>query len=263
MFTIKNAIKNIYRYKNKYILFGVLYFILILSAAVCTTIFVQMGQVTENISKEYAGVVNLTVYANSIKENRLDLNGYDSYASWDWTRLPKEEYLKIKDLSERIEDIKFLRYNFATNHLKEDVAELRTELNISGVTSQVNVSYAEPVFVLGYNMELLYLVSDDFDLESGRMFENDRECVIDKNSKFIPQQWDDSSDSFISFNPSEETWTNLNLGDKIVIKSDDGIYKEYTVVGIQKEKPEHDEHTNRRIIYTTFESAEYFDSVAF
>ena len=263
MFTIKNAIKNIYRYKNKYILFGVLYFILILAASVCTTIFVQMGQVTEKISKEYAGVVNLTVYANVIKENRIDFNAYDNFESWDWTRLPKEEYLKIKDLSERIEDIKFLRYNFATNHLKEDVSELRTELNIGGVASQVNISYAEPVFVLGYNMELLYLVPEDFDLESGRMFKNDSECVIDKNSKFIPQQWDDISESFVAFDPDEEKWNDLDLGNKIVIKNDDGIYKEYTVVGIQKEKPEYDERTNRRIIYTTFESAEYFNSVAF
>ena len=262
MFTIKNAIKNIYRYKNKYILFGVLYFILILAASVCTTIFVQMEQVTEKISREYAGVVDLNVYANVIKDSRIDFNAYDNYENWDWSHLPKEEYLRITDLSERIEEIKFLRYNFAVNNLKEDVPELITELNINGVTSQVNISYAEPVFVLGYNMEFLHLVPEDFDLESGRMFENDNECVIDKNSKFIPQKWDENSESLVSFDPDEEKWNDLNLGDKIVIKNDDGIYKEYTIVGIQKEKPEYDEHTNRRIIYTTLESAEYFDSVA-
>jgi len=263
MFFIKNAIKNIYRYKNKYILFGVLYLILILAAAVCVNIFVQMQKVSENISREYAGIVNVTVYAGSIKENRFDLDGYDKYSSWDWTRLPKEEYMKIKDLSKRIEDIKFLKYSFATNHLKEDVAELRTELNISGVISKVNTAYAEPVFVIGYNTKFLHLVPEDFDLESGRIFENDDECVIDKNSKFIPQQWDEGSMSFISYSIEEETWNDLDLGDKITIKNDDGVYKEYKIVGIQKEKPEYDEHTNRRIIYTTLESAEYFDTVAF
>ena len=59
MFTIKNAIKNIRRYKSKYMLFGALYLVVILAASICVNIFVQMGRITDNILKEYAGIVRI------------------------------------------------------------------------------------------------------------------------------------------------------------------------------------------------------------
>ena len=247
MFTIKNSIKNIYRYKNKYILFGVLYLILILIAAVSVSIFVEMSQVTNNILREYASV------------SKLNKGIADMYDLPD--RLSKDDYLTLKDI-DYIADIRFSKYNFATNFLKKDVPELDVETHIGENIKAVNTTLMSPVFVCGYNMSLLHITSGDFDLESGRMFENDSECVIDKNSKFIPQRLDENTKSYIPYNHDDESWNDLDLDDKIVIKNNDGIYKEYTVVGIQKENPEDDVNTNRRIIYTTFESADYFDNIA-
>ena len=247
MFTIKNAIKNIYRYKNKYILFGILYLVLILIAAISVSIFVKMNQVTNNILREYASVSHL---------NRGIADMYDLP-----DRLSKDDYLTLKDI-DYIADIRFSKYNFATNFLKKDVSELEVETYIGENIRAVNTTLMSPVFVCGYNMSLLHITSGDFDLESGRMFENDNECVIGKNSRFIPQRLDENTKSYIPYNHDDESWNDLDLGDKIVIKNNDGIYKEYTVVGIQKENPEDDVNTNRRIIYAIFESAEFFDNVA-
>jgi len=193
-------------------------------------IFVQMDAVISNILREYAGV------------SRLSGNITDMFEMPD--RLSKDEYLDLKNI-EYIDDIRFFRYNFATSFIREDIAELEVDVNIGGVITPVNIDYFVPVFVLGYNMSLLHLAPDDFKIESGRMFENDGEAVISKNSKFTPCVWND-----------------LDLGDKIIIKNNDGLYKEFTVVGTQEKNPEDGADTNRRIIYTTLESAEYFDAIA-
>lgn len=227
MFILKNAVKNICRYKNKYIMFGILYLILILAASICANVFIQMGKVTDNILKEYAGVSRLEQFI--LQEDMFDVAD----------RVSKNEYLELKDI-EHIDDVKFLKYNFYSDFLKENVSELE-------VTAGDTVVHA-PVFVLGYNMTLMYLVPEDFDLESGRMFENDGECVISKNAKAADE------DSL--------AWNATELGDKITIENNDGIYKQFTVVGIQKQNDDDIPETNRRMVYTTLESAEYFDAAA-
>ena len=270
MFTIKNAVKNIYRYKNKYIIFGVLYLILILTASVCVNIFVQMRQVTNTIVKEYSSVVTFTAWASSVEDGRFILEYRRANPeSADGTRLLKEEYLKLPDVVNHIDEIRFLTYNFSVNHLKEDAAELDVELHIGGDVISVNSQHFEPVIVSGYNLSLLHLVPEDFILESGRMFENGGEAVIGRNTKFIPKIWDENTLSeydnlYGDWIPSGiyEAWNDLDLGDKIIIKNDDGIYKEFTIVGIQTESPDYDENTNRRLIYTTLDGAEYFDAIA-
>jgi len=262
MFTIKNAIKNIYRYRNKYIIFGVLYLILILTASVCVNIFVQMRQVTDNILREYASVVTFSPWSTSVRDGYYTLDYQDEPP--DWIRMLKEEYQRLPEIFKHIDDIRFLRYNFSVNHPKEDIAELNVELHIGGDITLFDSTRFEPIIVLGYDLSLIHLVPGDFDLESGRMFENGGEAVIAKNSKFIPRVWDENEGLNGEWVPSGiyEAWNDLDLGDKIVIKNDDGIYKEFTIVGIQSEKPEYDEETIRRLIYTTFESAEYFESVS-
>jgi putative ABC transport system permease protein len=251
MFIIKNAVKNIYRYKNKYILFGVLYLVLILAASVCVALFVRMSAVTDNIAREYAGVV------------RLQGVGRGTASLPD--RLVKEEYVELKNVR-YIDDLRFLKYNFATSSLRENVSALEVEINIGRDITPVNTSRFEPVFISGYNLSLLYLALEDFNLESGRMFENDGEAVISKNSRFIPhspRRWDEDTQMPIEPQPlADEFWNDLDLGDKITIKNADGIYKEFTIVGIQAENPDDGIHTNRRKIYTTLESAEYFDTIA-
>ena len=252
MFTLKNSIKNIYRYKNKYIMFGTLYLILILAVSVCVNIFVYTNEITDNILIEYAGVSRLNKSSTSIFEF------IDSPA--------KNEYLKLKEM-EGICDIRFLKYNFATDFLKENVLDLEVTVNIGGNVTLINTASHAPVFVLGYNMSLLHLAVDEFNLEKGRMFENDGEAVITKNSKFVPIKpriWNEASASWneLELKNEHEQWNDLDLGDKIIIKNDDGFYKEFTVVGIQEENPDNDIDTNRRMIYTTLEAAEYFDVIA-
>ena len=203
LFLLKNSVKNIYRYKSKYIMFGILYLILILAASVCVNVFVRMSEITDNILREYAGV------------SRLHGTISDMYNLPD--RLAKSDYLTLKDI-DQIDDIRFLKYNFHTDFIKENVSELK----VSGDN--------DDVFIIGYNMSLLHLAENDFNLESGRMFENDGECVI--------------------------SWNESDIGDKIIVANDDGIYKEFTVTGIQSQ------NDTEKMIYTTLESAEYFDSIA-
>lgn len=203
-------------------MFGILFFILILAASVCVNIFFQMGDITENILREYASV------------SRLRLSKTDIYSVTD--RLTKDKHIDFTNI-EHVDDIRFLKYNFNTDFLKDNVSKLL----ITSDSFNINTS----VFILGYNMSLLHLVQEDFNLENGRMFENDSECVISKNFKSI-----------------NEKWNEIDLGDKITIENDDGIYKEFTVVGIQAQNPDDDVDTNRKIIYTTLESAEYFEDIS-
>jgi len=247
MFTIKNAVKNIYRYKSKYKLFGVLYFILILAASVCANIFIQSSALTDNLRRDYYGTV-----ARFFEEpkNRLP-------------RYTREDFLSLTSI-ECIDDIRFYKYNFATHYITIDdddlaINALEIELNINDKIiplSGNDILYGhrwlsdnelsfKSVFVLGYNtsLPLLNFASGEFYLESGRMFERDGEAVISKN--------------YLSAEDTD-TWNRLDLGDTIVIKNDNGIYKEFTVVGIQAQFPDDDEATHRRMIYTTLESAEYF-----
>jgi len=243
MFIIKNAIKNIYRYRNRYILFAILYSITILSTTVCVNIFVQTRQITENVIKEYAGIVRIIV-------------------SGSLPRFTKDEYWKYMD-KEYIYNIEFLKYNFATNWVKEDVLELDVEININGEIRALDGLMLRPTYIFGYNMSLLHLVSNEFNLESGRMFERDDEAVIAKNSLFNLDDsvWDEHSETSLDLTELI-SWNDLDLGNKIVIKNDNGIYKEFTVVGIQAEDSVNNMYTNRRMIYTTFESASYFDNIA-
>ena len=254
MFWIKNAIKNIYRYRSKYILFGILYLTVISAASVCVNIFVQMGQITDNIIKEYANIVRIGLDPN-LKNGELFKK-----------RLTKEEISQLKNL-DHVEDIKYLRYAFASNNINsftawadnagEYVSPLKIELYVGGKLSHWPHPL-EPIIVLGYNMSIINLAADDFNLAKGRMFENDGEAVIAQNN--IRKEHDIEHGYYDSgqFN----NWEYLDLGDKIIIRNDDGMYKEFTVVGIQAQNNEEDHNTFRNFIYTTLESAEYFDVIA-
>ena len=253
MFTIKNAIKNIYRYKSKYILFGVLYLIVILAASVCATIFFQMGNVTDTIIKEYAGIAK-----------------YDGRNYFDnLPRFTKDEFMQLNDM-DHIEDVRFFRYNFhivyqkileeipSIQDIKNYPQALKTEISFDG-NAGLSGFEIEPILILGYNLSLMHLATDNFDLEKGRMFENGGEAVIAKN-RLDPNigRWDEDSEAYIE----SEVWKDLDLNDKIIFKNAEGIYKEFTVVGILAQNPSDDRNTKRNVIYTTFESAEYFDVIA-
>jgi len=244
MFTIKNAIKNIYRYKNKYILFGLLYLALILAAFVCMNVFMQMDKVTNNIYKNYANVVRFNKMYRPKAGEIFDF-------STTIPRFTKNDFLEFINF-EYVNDVKFLSYNFSTYYTEDSYFDPVTgEFNRPSIEFYIDgtVIPSGPlnnlVGIVGYNMSLLHLSMVDFALESGRMFENDDEAVIAKNI----------TSSVMG------DWNKLNIGDKIVIKNDD-IYKEFTVVGILKPNPTDHSKLAKQVLFTTFASAEYFDIIA-
>ncbi|MCL2311259.1 MAG: FtsX-like permease family protein [Firmicutes bacterium] len=245
MFTIKNAVKNIYRYKSKYLMFGVLYLVLILAASVCMNIFVQMGRVTDNIIKEYASAVRFQ-----------KMTKYEPGEIPDFSKRPprftKDEFTAFKDL-DFVADVKFLGYNFSTRYAKSYIIDPESreptgpkpELHIDGTVIPLDTVFNTNIDIIGYNMSLLHLSMFDFTLESGRMFENDGEAVIAKNLE----------------NRFSEDWNSLDLGDMIVIRDGD-FYAEFTVVGILEPNPAASPNLAKQIIFTTFASVEQFDAIA-
>ena len=231
MWCIKNSIKNIYRYRSKYRAFGVLYLVIILVFSVCVSVFIQMRKINDTILKEYASVVEFDTNVN-ISDDRERL------------RFTKDDFLKFKEKN-YIDEIKFFKYIFDPNYLGENVSEIKKELHISGKIIEWEAS-PQPFNIHGYDISLLYLETDEFALEKGRMFEKDDEVVIEKNRK----------------NQDYPEWNDLDLDDKIILKNDNGIYKEFTIVGIKEQNPKDTDKIYRFMIYTTLESAEYFDVIA-
>jgi hypothetical protein len=219
--------------------------VLISAASICVNIFIQMEQVTENILNEYANIARITGRTS------------DNADVLSVLRPTKNEFLEYINI-EHVKDIKFFRYNFATTFIKENISELTSELHIDGEIIPLFVF--RPVFILGYNMSLLHLEENGFVLESGRIFENNGEAVIAKNriDTTIFGKWDEYSEEWIE----TKGWNDLNLGNKIIIQNNAGIYKEFIITGILEQNPNDVERTNRWMIYTTLESAEYFDNFA-
>ena len=243
MFIIKNAVKNIYRFKNKYLIFGISYFILIFVASIGINVYVQMTQISDKINKEYASVAKfLHIPGGSVNNS----NTSSPYITGSSTRATKDDIFKYKSI-EHIDDIKLYKYDFSTLYLKRGVPPLKKELYIGGDIIFWDDLHDVSFYILGYNTSLMYLMgNDEFKLEKGRMFEKDDEAVIEKNRN----------------NSNYPEWNDLDLNDKIVIKNDDGIYKEFTIVGITEQDPNVDMDGFACLIYTTLESAEYFDSIA-
>ncbi|NLE13423.1 MAG: ABC transporter permease [Clostridiales bacterium] len=192
-----------------------------------------MSEATDTIIREFAGVS----VVNSSLRNSDDLFNLPD-------RLSKEDYYTLKDI-EHISDVKMFKYNFHTDFLKNGISPLNIIVQSS---SDTPANIEAPIFVIGYNTSLMHLYSEEFSLESGRMFENENECIISKNSKAV----DDASIN----------WNDTVLGDTIFVNNDNDVSKSFTVVGILAENTDDDEKTNRRIVYTSLEGAEYFDNIA-
>lgn len=226
MFRIKNSVMNIFRYRSKYVSYGILYLLLLSIASVCVGIYMQMSVATKTIAREYASV-------SVLREYIIDIGNLPD-------RMSEADYDALKEI-EHVDDIKMLEYHFHTDFLKQDAAPLKVSINSSD-------DIDAPVFILGYNISLMHLVSEEFLLESGRLFENENECVISKN----PSADDEAS----------QKWNSLSLGDRISVHNDDGMNKEYTITGILESNDDDHADINRRFIYTSLEGASCFDVIA-
>jgi len=221
MFFIKNAIKNIYRYKTRYILFGILYFIIIFISEITINLYFYMIKINDNLLKEYCNVVKIE-------------------SSEHISKMSYMEYLN----SQYIEDVKIRQYNFCTSGLNGQFFDKENiQLYTSNGLKTLDYLLYNPVFIFGYKSDLLYLSDLELNINKGRMFWNNGECIISQNRKRY------------------DNWNTLDIGDIIVFENSEGIYKEFTVVGILKEDVYNDHNTNKRFIHTSYENSEYFEDV--
>ena len=229
MFTIINSFKNIFRYRNKYTLFGILFGVIITVSSICIGVFLRMSIATNTIIREYAGVATVNTALKDVT---------DIYNLPD--RLSRKDYDILKTI-EHIDDIEVHKYNFNSTFIKPDVSPLDVKIN--------SFDHIEaPIFIIGYNLSTAHLIPNEVVLQSGRMFENEYECIIAHN----PKATDEDSIK----------WNNIVIGDTITIENNDGINKKFSVVGILEEFKNDTSNTNRRILYTSLGGAEYFDEFA-
>lgn len=249
MFILKNSIKNIYRYKGKYIFIGIILFTIVFIASVLIGIFNYSVQTTEALKTKYAGTVMVSKGLN------VSINNFN-----------KSDFLIFNDC-EYVESVNFSSYiisSYSMGHTQYDVTEqhkafyseeeykklknqppiVKTELTIKDESYTLTNLNTNPVYIMGYEYNIL---PDDkkarFVLSSGRMYENDNECVIAVNH-MIP----------------DETWNLLSVGDTIKISVHNGSEKEYIVTGILKSDENITADTKTRVLFTTFDSAEVFGS---
>ena len=82
MFTIINSFKNIFRYRNKYTLFGILFGVIITVSSICIGVFLRMSIATNTIIREYAGVATVNTALKDVTDiynlpDRLSRKDYD------------------------------------------------------------------------------------------------------------------------------------------------------------------------------------------
>ncbi len=247
MFILQNAIKNIYRYRSKYLLIGIVLFIVVLIASVLIGIFNYATVTTDALKNKYAGVVRVSkgMHSSVTDFNRAD---YEWFQELDYV---KQVHFNSYIMSTR--SMGHYKYDITEDHRKlmspeEYEAKIKeppvatVEITVKGEAHTLRELQPNYVYIMGYNYDTL---TDDkkerFVIESGRMYENDDECVIAKNP-LLP----------------EEEWNLLGVGDTIRISKHTGVSKEYTVVGILQAADNLTEETKTRVLFTTFDSAEAF-----
>ena len=249
MFILRNSVKNIYRYRSKYLLMGIILFIIVLIASVIIGISNYSAQTTESLKMKYASMVTVSKGLNI---------GIKNFNKSDYLLLNDCEYVERVDFSSYIissVSMGHTKYDITEQHkafyseedyeaLKNQPPVVETEITIKSELHKLTNLNINPVYIMGYEYNIL---PDDkkarFVLESGRMYETDNECVISINP-LIP----------------DETWNLLSVGDTIKISVHNGIEKEYTVTGILKSDDNITADTKTRVLFTTFNSAEAFGS---
>ncbi|MCL2188502.1 MAG: hypothetical protein FWC16_00420 [Defluviitaleaceae bacterium] len=231
MYIIKNAFKNIGRYKLTYFLFSGFYLILI-SASV---LFINIHIFTQNAIPEIQNYFNSTVIVEQANfQATLDIFSYD-----DFMYILNTPY---------VNDIHFNSFAFSPSTLyidREGNAQWyklfdETEvfwLSYNGTKKNGVQNLLRHLIITGFNATF----PQDFSMVEGRMFENDNEAVVFRNTRIA------CNDFIYIF--------SLEIGDTLVFKYGD-FYKEYYIVGLL------DETTGAPyvpILFTTFNSAEIFN----
>ena len=255
LFLLRNSVKNISRYKSRYILFGVMFFITVVALSVSLSVFFNSGEALEAYKKEFFGTYNVW--------NTPQTPSGISVAVFE-----KEYYLPVLD-NQYVEQLSFVNYRFSTALIKgaeyttpnyrlspeilikdpkatppPPPAYLSVELRTQDGIKSLNNLFYNPAYVIGLNFEELPLAHKrEFVLSEGRMYENDDECIIAVSSKI-----------------SGEEWNLLAAGDIIAMRTGENTYKEFTIVGILQDNRSLNANDQTRILFTTFDGALFFKS---
>ena len=104
LFLLRNSVKNISRYKSRYILFGVMFFITVVALSVSLSVFFNSGEALEAYKKEFFGTYNVW--------NTPQTPSGISVAVFE-----KEYYLPVLD-NQYVEQLSFVNYRFSTALIK-------------------------------------------------------------------------------------------------------------------------------------------------
>ena len=231
-------------------LFGALFFVAICAASVLLNVFLYTDKSLETLRIEYQSTVRI----NEMSSFEKVMPNFD-----------KEKFLPYID-NPYVERVSFINYRFSTALIKgteytspdykmpaEILAKdpnakpvlppyLSVELRTKSGIKSLNDFFYNPVYVIGLSFEELNPSNKkEFVLSTGRMYENDNECIIAVSSKI-----------------SNEEWNLLDVGDIIAMRTDENTYKEFTVVGVLRDNLSLEEGDQTRVLFTTFDSAVFF-----
>ena len=144
----------------------------------------------------------------------------------------------IKKAIKQIKDDKYIKsiyYPGVETNSKNLDAKLNVEYVVGNEFKKDEMKIKPPISYIGLNVNLIKYSHEKFEFIEGRMYENDRECIINKSD--LPQY----------------VWASLKVGDKILLTGS-GEDMELTISGIVKgTKPIYSDSAGQ-LLYTTTEN---------
>ena len=226
MYLMKNAVKNIGRYKSTYALFFGLYLILICASILCINIFFFAQQTAPFVQRYFNSAVSV-VPAN--------FHGSMNVFSYN-------EYMYIATLP-FVDDIKFHSFAFSPSHLFIDFhgdttwnktfsADEVAWVGYDGEVKHDGYNLLRSMIIAGFNNDISHII--DINNIEGRLFENNNEVIVFNN--FMRGYY-------------------FEIGDIITFDKDD-FHVAFTVVGIINEMET--DHVFV-LLLTSFNTAEKFN----
>ena len=255
MYIIKNSIKNIIKNWGRYILFGLLIVILLITGLISLKTYYSADTTINRLKQTLSSTYSIAQAGNnsSIVNSKTKLNEKIKIASFD-----EVDYYNIKQAS--------YYFRVSTPYFETDTKFKVNNKDIDLIENDYNPRFSAfgqgSIYIIGYNEKSMNIFSgfmDDDILFSGRMYENDNECVILKSLYDINNY---------NGNP-------INIGDEIEFYTFDTDTNEpvlinYKIVGILHDDKVLDDMFLRiekrtayhgiTFIYTSMESAARFDS---
>jgi len=196
MYFMLNAVKNIYRYKSRYILFSILYFSLIVAASITVQTFYLSGEAVEQYRRDFLSTA-------AMSRNRIGY--FDPVAQ-------RAEYLALLN-SPYVSEVRF--YAFLYQPLQADGIYLFNQEGMARDTGAL----MQHLGVLGLDTSELHMTGLTLNIQEGRMFEHEGEAVV-----FATTRWHRyEGGTVVGFD-------HFAVGDRVVF--DGEVPHEFTIVGL-------------------------------